>query len=600
MRGAVARRRASPDELALLDLAGAIQALEEARPRKPQVEVVEPPKEEKSTTPTLNTYKPQPGPQTELEATTADEILFGGAAFGGKTAGVVGALRDRVKMRGYRAIVFRRSSPQLKNAVDRAKEIYTDGRSVGRHAFAPFAPTPLSRFRQTGGGGAMLFPAWGSRIEFGHLHTDDAYRDHLGQEYDDIILDEGPEFTRAQAENLSTRRRGIIAGIRRRFIVTANPPEEDQPGFEWIRQKWAPWIDREAKVESAEVVDEGGLDTTGNYQPPKLVRLVGLPERYDQHGQRLPPAQSAQVLYVAKDAAGVERFSAEPFVWNGIPADGRTFIAANMRDNQAGLEAEPTYAAKLRQVDPVRRKQLEEGDWTVRRGRGSMFKREWCRIVDPSDLANVPAIAIIGDVRCWDKAATEPSTTNPDPDWTRGLRGALVHKAISLSNGEVIPAGTILVKHLASCRLGPGERDNFILTTAKQDGKEVRIRGPQDPGGAGVGDAVAFRTLLRGFTVKTETVGGNKVLRFGPASSAAHPKSTGGRYGRIAVVRGEWNDAFFAELEAFTGAKNGRDDIVDTLSDLVEEIDVHTMTPAEAPPPAALLPQNFEMQPLGI
>jgi phage terminase large subunit-like protein len=588
----VARRRVDPGERALLDLAGAIQALEEARPRRPQLTVVEAPKEEKPPAPTLSTYRPQPGPQTELETTTADEILFGGAAFGGKTAGVIGALRDRVKMRGYRAIVFRRSSPQLKNAVDRAKEIYTDGRSVGRHAFAAFAPTPLSRFRQTGGGGTMLFPAWGSRIEFGHLHTDDAYRDHLGQEYDDIVLDEGPEFTRAQYENLATRRRGIIAGLRRRVIVTANPPEDDQPGNEWIRQKWAPWINPEAKVESCEVVDEGGIDATGAYRQPSIVRLVGLPERRDEQGKLLPPARSAQVLYVAKDASGAERFSAEPFVWNGLSAKARTFIAAGMHDNPAGLEAEPEYEASLRQVDPVRYKQLK-GDWTVKRGSGTMFRREWCRIVELHERP--PESNVVGRIRCWDKAATEPSTQNPDPNWTRGLKGVLVHKATPIGNGEVLPAGTILVEHLSSCRLGPGERDDHIKRTADQDGKEVRIRGPQDPAQAGKGDAVAFRTLLRGFTVKTETVSGNKVLRAGPASSAAHPKSTGGNYGRIAVLRGDWNDAFFAEVESFPA---GKDDIVDTLSDLVDELDNHTSVPVKAPPPPPRY--DFESQPLGI
>jgi len=570
----------------MLDLAGAIQALEEARPRKLQVAEApkDEPKEEKPAAPVLSTYKPQPGPQTELETTVADEILFGGAAFGGKTSGVIGALRDRVKMRGYRAIVFRRSSPQLKNAVDRAKEIYTDGRSVGKHAFAPFAPTPLSRFRQTGGGGTMLYPAWGTRIEFSHLHTDDAYRDHLGQEYDDIIFDEGPEFTRQQYENLATRRRGIIAGLRRRVIVTANPPEEDQPGFEWIRQKWAPWIDPNARVESMEIVDEGGLGSTGRYQPPQVVRLVGLPERRDESGKLLPPARTGQVLYVAKDESGTERFSAEPFQWNGAPAEGRTFIAASMRDNPAGLEAEPTYAAKLRQVDPVRRKQLEEGDWTVRRGKGTMFRREWFEIVELHERP--PESKVIARSRCWDKAATEPSTTNPDPNWTRGLRGALLNDRDK----------TILIEHLASCRLGPGDRDDFIKTTADQDGKSVRIRGPQDPAQAGKGDALAFRTLLRGFPVKTETVSGNKALRAGPASSAANPKSTGGKYGRIKVLRGDWNDAFFAELEGFPG---GKDDIVDTLSDLVEEFDVHTAMPAPPPPPV-LLPPNFDSQPLGI
>jgi phage terminase large subunit-like protein len=579
----------------MLDLAGAIQALEEARPRKPPIEVVEAPKEERPAAPALSTYRPQPGPQTELEATEAEEILFGGAAGPGKTTGAIGALRERVRLRGYRAIVFRRTSTELKNAIARAKEIYRDGRPVGKFAFAPYAPKPLSRFVQSGAGGTMHFDAWGSTIEFVHCHNDDDYIAHMGQEYDDMVFDEAPAFTRAQIENLPSRRRGIVAGIVRRAILTANPPEEFEPGNEWMRQKWAPWVDPEAKVEAWTGLDEGGNDELGVYHPPTSVALVGVPARRDAAGKQSPPARSGQILYVAKDADGVERFSAEPFKWNGIGASKRTFIGATLRDNPALLDANPAYVQSLRGLDPVRRKQLEEGDWTVRRSRGTMFRREWCRIVDPDELQLLPANSIIGDVRCWDKAATEPSTQNPDPNWTRGLKGALVHKPITLRNGDVLPAGTILVKHLASCRLGPGERDAFIKTTAEQDGPNVRIRGPQDPGGAGVGDAVAFRAALKKFTVKTETVSGSKILRFGPASSAAHPKSTGGKYGRIAFIRGDWNDVAFAELEGFPG---GKDDIVDTLSDLVDELDNHTTIPVKAPAPPQ--PYNFESQPLGI
>lgn len=568
------RRRASRAELVLTDLAGALQALEQVRPAPPPKSEPEP-----TTGPTLDTYRPQPGPQVDLEATNADEILFGGAAGGGKTSGSIGALRERVKLRGYRAIVFRRSSTHLTNATARAKEIYRDGRPIGNAAFAPFAPSPLSRFVQQGGGGTLHFPVWGSTIQFAHCHNADDYLAHMGQEYDDLVFDEAPDFTRTQYENLISRRRGIVSGIVRRVIVTANPPEESQPGNEWIRQKWAPWVNPEATVESWTGSDEGGLDAAGNYQAPRQVSLVGLTPRTDAHGKKLPPARSGQVLYVAKDAQGVERFSAEPFTWNGAPASRRTFIAATLRDNPALLEANPDYVQSLRNLDPVRRMQLEEGDWTVRRGRGSMFRREWFEIVDRRpDEKNVVARA-----RCWDKAASEPSTKNPDPDWTRGLRGARLRD------------GTILVEHLASCRKAPGERDAFIKTTADQDGKSIRIRGPQDPAQAGVVDATAFRKLLDGFTVRTETVSGNKVLRAGPASSMATPLP-GSPHGRIRVLRGDWNEAFFAELEAFP--MGAHDDIVDALSDLHDELVNRTTLPAGKPP--SLPTYDPDAQPLGF
>jgi phage terminase large subunit-like protein len=574
---ALGRRLANRAERILADLAGALQVLEQVRPAAPPKSEPDP----ASTTTTLGTYQPQPGPQVELEQTNADEILFGGAAGPGKTTGSLGALRERVKLRGYRAIVFRRSSTHLSNALARAKEIYRDGRPIGKSAFAAFAPAPLSRFVQQGGGGTLHFPVWGSTIQFAHCHNDDDYLAHMGQEYDDIVFDEAPDFTRTQYENLISRRRGIVSGIVRRVIVTANPPEESQPGNEWIRQKWAPWVNRDAAVESWTGNDEGGLDALGNYQPPRTVQLVGLPPRLDDQGKPLPPARSGQVLYVAKDAQGVEHFSAEPFMWNGAPASRRTFIAATLRDNPALLEANPDYVQSLRNLDPVRRMQLEEGDWSVRRGRGSMFRREWFgELLDhPPEEKDVVARA-----RCWDKAATEPSTKNPDPDWTRGLRGARLRD------------GTILIEHLASCREAPGKRDAFIKMTADQDGKAVRIRGPQDPAQGGVVDATAFRKLLEGFIVRTAPVSGNKVLRAGPASSMATPLP-GSNHGRIRVLRGPWNEAFFAELEAFP--EGGKDDIVDTLSDLHDELVNRTSMPA-GKPPAQPSAHNPDMQPLGI
>ena len=503
---AVARRRVDPGEQAILDLAGAIQALEAAKPRKPQLEIVEEPKEEGDAVPKLSTYRPQAGPQTELENTIATQILFGGAAFGGKSFGVLGCLRERVKIRGYHAIFFRRSSKQLDNGVKSARAIYVDGQSTGSFAFAPFAPPPLARFVKHGGGGVLHFDAYGSQITFTHLHADDSYHAHDGQQYDDVIFDEGPEFTRDQVENLSGRRRGTIVGLRRRWIVTANPPEENQDGFEWVHQKWAPWTNPEAKVPHYAGLDEGGTTAGGVFVPPTHVVLIGLPERQDPNGKKLPPATTCQVLYVAKTADDTERFSTAPFMWNGKRAEPRTFIGALMKDNVAGLEAEPNYASNLT-MGAVRRQQLELGDWTVRRGRGSMFKKEWFEIIEVEDQPS--ANDIVGEVRCWDKAATEPNPQNPDPSWTRGLRGALLKD------------GSILIKHLASCRFAPGKRDELIKTTADQDGKGVRIRGPQDPGAAGVTDAIAFRKLLVGHTVKTEAVSGDKVLRAGPASSLA-------------------------------------------------------------------------------
>jgi predicted phage terminase large subunit-like protein len=72
--------------------------------------------------------------------------------------------------------------------------------------------------------------------------------------------------------------------------------------------------------------------------------------------------------------------------------------------------------------------------------------------------------------------------------------------------------------------------------------------------------------MLAGYVVKALPVSGSKELRAKPASGLAG-------IGMIKVLRGDWNKAFFKELEAFPPDKDiGHDDIVDTLSDVVEEL----------------------------
>lgn len=519
-----------------------------------------------SGTPRLNHWTPQPGPQAELFLCDCDEILYGGAAGGGKTSSIVALLSGRVQMRGYRALLLRRSTPDLKGLIDEARAIYLDGRPAGKFAFRPFAPPPLARFREDKGW--MIFTAWGSRLEFGHCHDAEAYRSHMGQQYDDIVFDEGTQFTQTQYEAIITRRRGTISGIRRRAIVTANPPEHNEPGEGWVRAKWAPWLDPSAAVDAWTETDDQGNKVCG----------VGLPPR-SEGARRLPPARSGQVLYVAK-VRGAERFSAAPFTWNGAKAETRTFIRSTLSDNPAMLEAEPNYRGKLRSVNAVRAQQLEDGDWTVRYVRGGMFQRTWFEMVD----SRPDEREVVGRVRAWDKAATEPTTANPDPNWTRGVKMAKLKD------------GSLLVENMVSTRAAPGERDALILATAKLDGPGVKVRGPQDPAAAGKSDAVAFRKLLEGFTVKTEPVSGDKVMRAGPASSLAHPKSTGGQHGRIKVLRGPWNEEFLSELESFP--HGAHDDIVDAFADAVEELMNHTTASAETLPPP--MTYNFDAQTLGI
>ena len=80
-----------------------------------------------------------------------------------------------------------------------------------------------------------------------------------------------------------------------------------------------------------------------------------------------------------------------------------------MRDN-AHIDEEE-YRDSLSNVDPITRKQLEDGDWDVR-AKGNMFDRSWFELVDASPVD-------AERVRYWDLAATEPKP-GKDPAYTSG------------------------------------------------------------------------------------------------------------------------------------------------------------------------------------
>lgn len=65
-------------------------------------------------------------------------------------------------------------------------------------------------------------------------------------------------------------------------------------------------------------------------------------------------------------------------------------------------------------------------------------------------------------------------------------------------------------------RLTPGQRLQRVTSTAILDGAEVRIRIPQDPGGAGKFEAHHFVSVLQGYSVSIEPEQGSKERRADP------------------------------------------------------------------------------------
>jgi predicted phage terminase large subunit-like protein len=173
---------------------------------------------------------------------------------------------------------------------------------------------------------------------------------------------------------------------------------------------------------------------------------------------------------------------------------------------------------------------------------GGMFQRGDFPVVDA-----VPA----GAMRCraWDFAATQPKP-GKQPDWTVGLR--MAHHA-----------GVFYIEDVKRDRWSPADVEKNLKNTASQDGLEVRIRMPQDPGAAGKSDAATKVKLLAGYEVKVVAPTGEKSVRAKPASAQSEA-------GNVRLIRGPWNDTFLDEVCSFPNAQH--DDQVDAFADALNEL----------------------------
>src|SRR5262249_35022222 len=98
--------------------------------------------------------------------------------------------------------------------------------------------------------------------------------------------------------------------------------------------------------------------------------------------------------------------------------DGVVFVPALLHENPH-LDQQ-SYERSLSHLGATERARLLRGDWAARDA-GSLFDGSAFRLIEPGRYAPTSDMR---RVRYWDLAATEPGPSNPDPDWTVGLRMA--------------------------------------------------------------------------------------------------------------------------------------------------------------------------------
>ena len=393
-------------------------------------------------------------------ATPAQICIFGGAAGGGKSFGLLLSPLRHKNVKGFGCTIFRRNFNQIFSQGglwDESLKMYQGIRGA-------VPQMSLGRWKFCDKDGNTI-----SSVKFAHIERDEELHKWQGSQICEIGFDELTHFSEKAFFYMLSRNRSTC-GVTPFVRATCNPDADS-----WVAKFIAWWINQE----------------TGYPIPERSGKI----RWFIRRNETLYWANTKEELWEQFNLK-TERERLEP--------RSVTFIMSQLKDNQELLKVNPQYEANLMALSLVERERLLNGNWKIRAASGLYFKRTQLGEI----LERVPE-DVIQWVRCWDLAATE-KTDKGDPAFTAGV---LIGKR---KNGRYIVADVV------NKQMAAADVRQTIKLTAQSDRaayKRVRIRLPKDPGQAGKEQAESYIKFLSGFDVTTVAETGSKEARAEPMAA---------------------------------------------------------------------------------
>ncbi len=458
-----------------------------------------------------------------LQDKTTDVILVGGGAGGGKSRICLTKNLDGIHDPKFRCVILRRYEPELKRQgglIDESKNIYSH-----------FTKLPYKTQAKL-----WEFPS-GATIGFSAISCDDDLGSWQGSQLTRACVDEaGDKWTEKQVLFLQSRLRTVGSDIHPQLILSCNP-DPNSFLFEWVKF---------CLDEDTGVPKEGTENIIRWFcVEDNKAKWANSPEEcYELYGK---PKNLIYAHGLTEEQ--INAFSAEEKLRLFMPKSFR-FVPTGVFDNPYLLPPKNnSYLASLLSQPHVNQLKFLHGSWTARELGSSYFDRKWVEMVD------YPPANAMARVRAYDFAAEEKTATN-NPDWTCGVK---------MSKDKF---GKYYIEDVVRYRERTDKVLKNVVTTAISDGLgDCAVHIPTDPAAAGKTAVQYYLRVLaeHGVNARTKVSSGHnsKLSAFKPFCALAES-------GNLAVVKADWNDAFFQELESFSGEKSiqrtMKDDQVDSVS----------------------------------